>query len=280
MKTFFLPFAAALLLGQGLLPGSNLRAADPYAELPAYRWNQPRAAVQAIEAEIRAARPDQLPAIESKLLQALQSPAATADAKAWICRTLRMAGSERSVSVLAPLLLDEALAADARFALRSLPGPKPAEALRQALPNARGPLKSGLILVLGARGDRLAVPLLGPLAGGGGSGGGRSRIGRPGTDRRRSRLGCAASRARPRPAPNAAPTSPAPGRRERAGRGQHRSGRSNFPVAARAERRGHGPGRATRPGASGKVRARIVGFTQCRVPGAARDRGPAGQRFQ
>ena len=164
MKTLSFPFAAALLLGQCFFPGTSLRAADPYADLPAYRWSQPRTAVLAIEAEIRAARPDQLPIIESKLLQTLQSPAATPDAKAWICRTLRVAGSDQSIPVLAPLLLNDELAADARFALRSLPGPKADEALRQALPNARGPLKSGIILVLGARGDRQAVPLLTPLA--------------------------------------------------------------------------------------------------------------------
>ena len=104
-------------------------------------------------------------AIESKLLQVLQSPAATPEAKAWICRTLRVAGSEQAVPVLSPLLVNQELASDARFALRSLPGPKVDAALRQALPEAHGPLKAGIMQVLGARGDREAVSLLAPLAG-------------------------------------------------------------------------------------------------------------------
>ena len=50
------------------------QAADPYAEVLGYTLGQPRTAVMAIEAEIRAATAAQLPAIEDKLLKVLQTP--------------------------------------------------------------------------------------------------------------------------------------------------------------------------------------------------------------
>lgn len=140
------------------------QAADPYTEILSYQFGQPRTALAAIEAEIRAAKPDQLQAIESKLLSVLQSPAATRDAKDWVCRQLRQAGSEQSVPVLAPLLADKDLATVARLALQSIPGPKVDEALRDALGKLHGDLKAGVMQTLGARGDRQAVPLLAPLA--------------------------------------------------------------------------------------------------------------------
>ena len=53
----------------------------------------------------------------------------------------------------------------ARLALQSIPGEKVDEALRQALAELQGDLKAGVIQTLGDRRDRLAVPLLAPLAG-------------------------------------------------------------------------------------------------------------------
>jgi len=137
---------------------------DPYKEVPHYKFGQPRTAVTAIEAEIRAAKPDTLRAIEGKLLQILQSPEATRDAKAWVCRQLRQAGSERSVEALAPLLADKDLATEARFALQSIPAKKVDEALRAALGKLEGDLLAGVAQTVGVRGDRQAVPLLAPLA--------------------------------------------------------------------------------------------------------------------
>lgn len=138
---------------------------DPFAEVLSYTIDQPRTAPAAAEAAIRAAKPEELPAIEARLLEILASPAATRDAKDWACRQLRQVGSERSVAALAPLLADKDLATAARWALQSIPGPKVDEALRDALGKVGGDLKVGVICTLGARGDRQAVPLLAPLAG-------------------------------------------------------------------------------------------------------------------
>ena len=141
------------------------QASEPYKEVLGYRFDQPRAALAAIEAEIRSAAPPRLRAIEARLLATLRSPAATRECKDWVCRQLRQAGSPESVDALAPLLADKQLATVARLALQSLPGPKVDAALRDALDGLQGDLKIGVILTIGARRDRQAVPLLLPLTG-------------------------------------------------------------------------------------------------------------------
>ena len=114
--------ALAVASRASIAPGQQ--ATDPYKEALHYRFDQPRTAVVAIEAQIRAAKPEQLRVIESKLLEILGSQDATTDAKAWVCRQLRQAGSEHSVGALVPLLSDKDLATPARLALQSIRGRK------------------------------------------------------------------------------------------------------------------------------------------------------------
>ncbi len=137
---------------------------DLYEQALRYTFDKPRTAVMAIEAEIRAAKPEQLRAIEAKLARILTSPEATKDAKAWACRQLRQAGSEQSVDALAPLLADPDLATVARLALQSIPGAKVDAALREAAGKLQGDLLAGVLQTIGVRGDRQAVSLLVPLA--------------------------------------------------------------------------------------------------------------------
>lgn len=140
-------------------------ATDPYKELLGYRFDQPRTVLAAIETEIRATKPEQLGTVENKLLEILQSPLATSDVKACVCRLLRQVGSEKSVDAVTPLLADKHLATAARLALQSIPGAKVDAALRDAMTKLQGDLLAGVIQTLGVRGDRQAVPLLAPLAG-------------------------------------------------------------------------------------------------------------------
>jgi len=138
---------------------------DPYVEVLKYEFSAPRTATMAIEAEIRAATPEELPVIEAKLRKILASADATTACKDWVCRQLRQAGSERSVAALAPLLADKNLATVARWALQSIPGRKVDQALREAIGTLDGELKAGAIHTIGARRDREAVSLLAALAG-------------------------------------------------------------------------------------------------------------------
>ncbi len=161
-----LTVCAFLIAAATQLPFASGQApATPYAEVLPYCFEQPRTALSAIEAQIRAAKPAQLATIETRLLATLQSPAATKDAKDWVCRQLRQAGSERSVAALTPLLADKDLATVARLALQSIPDEKVDAALRGSLTGLQGDLKAGVVLTLGDRRDHRAVALLAPLAG-------------------------------------------------------------------------------------------------------------------
>jgi len=163
-RNFLCAVTAALAVSSIATSALGQAASDPYKEALHYKFDQPRTAVMAIEAQIRAAKPEQIRVIEGKLLKILQSPDATPDAKAWACRQLRQAGSERSVDVLVPLLADKDLATVARLALQSIPGKKVDEALRSTLGKLQGDLLAGVIQTIGVRGDRQAVTQLAPLA--------------------------------------------------------------------------------------------------------------------
>lgn len=139
-------------------------AADPYADAARYEAGQPRTALLAVEAQIRAATPAELGAIEAELLKILQAESTTRDAQDWACRQLRQAGSERSVAALVGLLDDPRLETVARWALQSIPGEKVARALRDALPTLPPKSKAGVLQTIGSRRDRAAVAAVGPLA--------------------------------------------------------------------------------------------------------------------
>jgi len=101
------------------------------------------------------------PSAEDKLLEILNSGAAVGE-KANVCRALKLAGTEKSIPVLASLLTDSELSHPARFALESMPYPAAGAALREALGKATGLARAGIIDSLGQRRDTLAVPLIAP----------------------------------------------------------------------------------------------------------------------
>ena len=99
---------------------------------------------------------------EGKLL-AFLSAQATPVAKMAACRMLRIIGSERSVPVLEPLLLDTDAADMALYALAKIPSPAVDRALLQTLPKAEGATKTAIIAALGDRKSKEAIPALVPL---------------------------------------------------------------------------------------------------------------------
>ena len=101
------------------------------------------------------------PTAEDKLLDVLKSGAAVG-VKANACRELKLAGTEKSISVLASLLSDVELSHPARFALESMPCPAAGAALRDALGKATGLARTGIIDSLGQRRDPLAAKLIAP----------------------------------------------------------------------------------------------------------------------
>jgi len=157
---FSLTFASAALAQDVAAPDAK----NAEAELLRYEAGQPRTALMAIEAQLRAAAPAQLPALEDKLLKVLRSAEATRDARDWACRQLRQAGSEKSAAALAALLGDPQLETVARWALQSIPGAKVDEVLRQALTAVPAESKAGVLQTIGSRRDRGAVAAIAPLA--------------------------------------------------------------------------------------------------------------------
>ena len=148
----------ALLAATILLLSAGAALGDVYSDLVTYDWDQSRAPLASIEADIRqAATPAARKAIEAKLLKALADAKATFPCKQFVCRMLRRTGSAASVEPLAKLLPDAKLSHPARFALQRLDCPEAGTALRKALGELKGKLLLGVVASLGARGDAQAV---------------------------------------------------------------------------------------------------------------------------
>src|SRR6185369_6175085 len=93
---------------------------------------------------------------ERQLIAVLQSDAGK-DEKAVTCKKLAVYGTDQSVPVLAPLLLDPQLASWARIALEVIPGDAADAAFREAIPKLQGRLLVGTINSIGVRRDAKAV---------------------------------------------------------------------------------------------------------------------------
>ena len=81
-------------------------------------------------------------------------------AKRFIIGELQLSGRDEAVPALAKLLASDDLAEGARMALLANPSQKAVEALREALPKAKGRLRVGILHALGLRNDAASVRLL------------------------------------------------------------------------------------------------------------------------
>jgi len=151
-----------LTLAAVMLVAGPLSAAD-HTKIVGYKFGESRAALAAIEEEIRTAK--DVKAIEAELLKALNSPKATFECKQFVCRMLRRIGTEASVPSLAKLLTDAKLSNMARFALQGMAGASVDAVLRDALAKTTGPIRVGIIGTIAARGDAKAVAPLSKLLG-------------------------------------------------------------------------------------------------------------------
>ena len=108
-----------------------------------------------------------LAADEASALKTLASEAKTYD-KAMACDTLARVGTAKAVPVLAGLLGDAKLSDYARNALENIPDAAAGKALVAALDTTKGAEKVGVIITLGDRGEKSAVPALKGIAKGDG----------------------------------------------------------------------------------------------------------------
>ena len=143
---------------------SGASAADVELEpavqaVTSWRFGDSREPLTALAALVKASKsaPPKLLALERQFVSLLLSPDATYECKDFICRQLWIIGTKTSVPALAPMLADEQYSDMARYALERNPAPAAGKALRDALGQASGKARIGIINTLGARRDRSAV---------------------------------------------------------------------------------------------------------------------------
>jgi HEAT repeat protein len=98
-------------------------------------------------------------ALEKRLAGYLGS-SYSAVTRSFACRQLVLIGSAASVPAVAPLVLDEELSVHARNVLEHVPGPESEKALRDALGQAKGRTRIGVINSVAARRDAASTPVL------------------------------------------------------------------------------------------------------------------------
>jgi HEAT repeat protein len=98
-------------------------------------------------------------ALEKRLVAYLGSSHSSVT-RAFACRQLVLIGSAASVPAVTPLVLDEELSVHARNALERIPGPESEKALRDALGQAKGRTRIGVINSIAVRRDAASTPAL------------------------------------------------------------------------------------------------------------------------
>lgn len=126
-------------------------APDRWKEVAKMKWGGDRSMSCELATVIKDADVSQWPGLEKKLLGVLASKDCTEVARGWVCRMLRLIGSESCVDALKPMLTDARQADWARYALEVIPGAKVDAALQEALGKLDGDAKQGLEGTIAAR---------------------------------------------------------------------------------------------------------------------------------
>jgi HEAT repeat protein len=137
---------------------------NAFEALKTYDWGTNLSVLSPIEDAVVAAHgnAELTRDLEQRLVAALQGELSR-DAQDYVCRKLATVATAAAVPTLAGLLESEKNSHMARFALERIPAPEAGQALRDALPKAKGNLKIGVISSLGGRRDPAAVPALAGL---------------------------------------------------------------------------------------------------------------------
>jgi type 1 glutamine amidotransferase/HEAT repeat protein len=137
---------------------------DPFERIKTYTFDDDGAFLEDIAIAVRAAinDPAKRSAMEAKLI-ALLAPETPLACKTFVCRQLRLIGTDQSVDVLASMLRDEKLSDLARYALEGHPSKSVDKVLERALATTVGQTKIGIINTIGQRRDENSVKTLSPL---------------------------------------------------------------------------------------------------------------------
>ncbi|MBN2449729.1 MAG: ThuA domain-containing protein [Lentisphaeria bacterium] len=137
---------------------------DPLAELRTLAAGSDRAALHAAWDLVRTSPPEEHPAIEARLIEVLEDPAATAEGRDAACRLLLVVGGERAIAPLGMALADPTLSTLAAHILAEMPVPAAGEALRTSLERLEGVARLPVLKALARRRDVAAIPELVGLA--------------------------------------------------------------------------------------------------------------------
>jgi HEAT repeat protein len=129
--------------------------------LKKYDWGQDPKVLKPINDALISTREDEAARkeLEASLTAVLTEEVPRA-AKDFVCRKLRVIGTDDCISALAGLLADADLSHMARYALERIPTAGAAKALRDALPKVDEAQKVGIIGSLGVRQDAESVEVL------------------------------------------------------------------------------------------------------------------------
>jgi HEAT repeat protein len=135
-----------------------------FEALKKFDWGTDLAVLNPIEDAVIAShgKPEAAKELENRLVASLQGELSR-DAREYVCRKLAAIGTAASVPALSALLLKSDSSHMARFALERITAPEAAQALREALSQASGGVKIGVIGSLGGRRDSAAVAALAKL---------------------------------------------------------------------------------------------------------------------
>ena len=134
--------------------------------LKTYDWGADRNTLNPIDEAIIATHGDAAArkSLEKDLVDVLAG-GISRSAQDYVCRKLRVVGTDQSVEALAALLPDEKTSHIARYALGRIPNKKAVKAIRDALPKVSSKLKPGIIGSLGVRRDKKSINAISKLLG-------------------------------------------------------------------------------------------------------------------
>ena len=158
--------AVALVAGKASAAVDTAAVDAAIKSLKTYDWGVERKTLNPIDDAVIATHTDAAgrKKLEKDLVDMLAS-GVSRSAQDFICRRLRVIGTDQAIKALTALLTDEKTSSIARFALSEIPGDVALDALRTALPKVSAKLKPGFIGSLGVRRDKKSVAAIAKLMG-------------------------------------------------------------------------------------------------------------------
>ncbi len=158
---------AATMAAAKAVAATDTTAIDKALEtLKTYDWGADRNTLNPIDEAIIATHGDAAArkSLEKGLVNALAG-GISRSAQDYVCRKLRVVGTDQSIKALAALLPDEKTSHIARYALGRIPDEKATATMRDALPKVSSKLKPGIIGSLGVRRDKKSINAISKLLG-------------------------------------------------------------------------------------------------------------------